>query len=403
MLTLAFETQEAEQAQHPVARWQLSDPRMPEEDPNILPEFWPWSLNHPEHLVFVNKFWETYIEQVVHFAEIAENEEVDIYSLGTETDRLFRSRYGGSGFIGQHLVRKIDTVYINGDLKMNDDLSQLCDIRQPITIELDEPIETIYNLVVIHKTPGHEYHEYFETNIKGAENVCNFAREQNINTIVFTSSIAPYGTWEDEKTEESLPLPTSAYGSSKLVAEEIHKRWQAEKPNERKLIIVRPGVVFGQNEGGNFTRLYKSMKKGQFFYPGRKDTKKAAIYVRDLVRLMVEMVAKEKPGVHLYNTVYTPIHSIEDICKTMAKVTDAKEPKLTIPSGALKLLAHTIKGIGKLVGKSFDGIHPDRVKKLMISTNINGQKLLDHGYKMEYSLEEAISDWWNDCNQEGLY
>ena len=55
------------------------------------------------------------------------------------------------------------------------------------------------------------------------------------------------------------------------------------------------------------------------------------------------------------------------------------------------------------MGKPFDGIHPDRVKKLMISTYINGQKLLDNGYKMEYSLEEAISDWWNDCNQKGLY
>tara|TARA_Y100000310_G_C20490648_1_gene719034 strand:+ start:225 stop:920 length:696 start_codon:yes stop_codon:yes gene_type:complete len=212
-----------------------------------------------------------------------------------------------------------------------------------------------------------------------------------------------YGPWEEEKTEDSLPLPTSAYGSSKLVAEEIHKRWQAERPNERKLIIVRPGVVFGQNEGGNFTRLYMAMKKGQFFYPGRKDTKKAAIYVKDLVRLMVEMVEKEKPGVHLYNTVYTPIHSIEDICQTMAKATDAKEPKFTISAGALKMAANTIHLLGKVIGKSFDGIHPDRVKKLMISTNINGQKLLDHGYNMEYSLEEAIADWSIDCGGEGLY
>ena len=145
------------------------------------------------------------------------------------------------------------------------------------------------------------------------------------------------------------------------------------------------------------------MKKGRFFYPGRKDTKKAAIYVKDLVRLMVEMVEKEKPGVHLYNTVYTPIHSIEEICKTMAKVTGAKEPKLSIPSGALKIAANTIHLLGKVIGQSFDGIHPDRVKKLMISTNINGQKLLDHGYKMKYSLGEAIADWYNDCGGKGLY
>ena len=309
--------------------------------------------------------------------------------------------FGGSGFIGQHLINKTGVASVSVDL-LSDDSTIFCDIRKPIEIDLND-VTVIYNLAAIHTTPGHEYHEYFETNIKGAENICNFAREKNINTIVFTSSIAPYGTWEEEKTESSLPLPTSAYGSSKLVAEEIHKRWQAEKPDERKLIIVRPGVVFGQSEGGNFIRLYSAMKKGQFFYPGRKNTKKAAIYVKDLVLLMLKMAEKEKPGIHLFNTVYTPIHTIEDICKTMAKVTGVKELKITIPAGLLKLTANSINGLGKLIGKSFDGIHPDRVKKLMVSTNINGQKLLDHGYKMEFSLEEAIEDWFSDCFREGLY
>ena len=310
--------------------------------------------------------------------------------------------FGASGFIGQHLLSYLGSGSKCFDTNTNNGISEFCDVRKQIELNINT-VSVIYNLAAIHTTPGHEYHEYFETNIKGAENICNFARKKNINTIVFTSSIAPYGTWEDEKTEESLPLPTSAYGSSKLVAEEIHKRWQAEKPNERKLIIVRPGVVFGQNEGGNFTRLYKAMKKGQFFYPGRKDTKKAALYVKNLVRLMVEMAEKEKPGVHLYNTVYTPIHSIKDICKTMAKVTDVKEPRFTIPAGALKLAASAIHLLGKIIGKLFDGIHPDRVKKLMVSTNINGQKLLDHGYNMEYSLEEALLDWYEDCCGEGLY
>jgi len=310
--------------------------------------------------------------------------------------------FGGEGFISQHLANLLAPKTKSFDLLGNNKSTDFCDVRDPIRFETDHT-SIIYNLAAIHKTPGHAYHEYFETNIKGAENICAFARENNINTIVFTSSIAPYGTWEDEKTEDSLPLPTSAYGSSKLVAEEIHKRWQAEKPNERNLIIVRPGVVFGQNEGGNFSRLYRAMKKGQFFYPGRKDTKKAAIYVKDLVRIMVEMADKENPGVHLYNTVYTPVHSIQEICETMAKVTGVKEPKFKIPAGVLTFAAASINVFGKMIGKTFDGIHPDRVKKLMVSTNINGQKLLDHGYKMEFSLEEAIADWYSDCNQEGLY
>ena len=311
--------------------------------------------------------------------------------------------FGCSGFIGQHIISEIGTNVISYDINISGNKSQYCDIREPIKFEAENEISIIYNLAAIHKTPGHEYYEYFDTNVNGAENVCNFSRDNNVKTIVFTSSIAPYGSWEDEKTEESLPLPTSAYGSSKFVAEEIHKRWQTEKPDERKLIIVRPGVVFGQNEGGNFTRLFRAMKKGRFFYPGRKDTQKAAIYVKDLVRLMVEMAAKEKPGSHLYNTVYTPIHTIEEICKTMAKVTDTKEPKFTVPASALKFAAGFLNGLAKIIGKSFDGIHPDRVKKLMVSTNINGQKLLDHGYKIEYSLEGAIEDWYADCNQDELY
>ncbi len=170
----------------------------------------------------------------------------------------------------------------------------------------------------------------------------------------------------------------------------------------QKLIIVRPGVVFGKNEGGNFTRLYRSIKSGWFFYPGRKDTRKAAIYVKDLVRLMVEMAEKEPPGVHVYNTVYTPNHSIEKICETIAKVTGIKEPRLTIPASILKSVAFTIHGVGKILGKSFDGIHPDRVNKLMVSTNINGQKLLDHGYKLNYTLELAMKDWYNDCGKYKL-
>ncbi|SVC91035.1 uncharacterized protein METZ01_LOCUS343889 [marine metagenome] len=39
----------------------------------------------------------------------------------------------------------------------------------------------------------------------------------------------------------------------------------------------------------------------------------------------------------------------------------------------------------------------------MVSTNINGQKLLDHGYKKKFSLEGALDDWYYDCNRTGLY
>ncbi len=94
-LTLAFETADAEQAPHPVSRWQLGDPKMHIEDPNIVLEYWPWALEHPEHERFVNKFWASYTKQALHFADICEAEGVELYSLGTETNRLFRTRTEG--------------------------------------------------------------------------------------------------------------------------------------------------------------------------------------------------------------------------------------------------------------------------------------------------------------------
>ena len=100
-LTLAFESHEAYPAARPAQRWQLGDPGdpvtgVPPDDPihagPILPEHWPWRPSHPDHIRFVREFWQTYTEQALHFAAIAQEEGVRLYSLGTETDRLFRTR-----------------------------------------------------------------------------------------------------------------------------------------------------------------------------------------------------------------------------------------------------------------------------------------------------------------------
>lgn len=68
----------------------------------------------------------------------------------------------------------------------------------------------------------------------------------------------------------TLPTPNTAYGISKLVAEKIHEKWQNGNATHRQLTIVRPGVVFGKGENGNFTRLYWAICGHKFAYPGKK-------------------------------------------------------------------------------------------------------------------------------------
>ena len=93
-LALAFEG--GAFGEHPAQRWQLGDPFAAQNNADMQAEFWPWNPSHPDHDRFVQEFWASYTEQAVHIAEIAQAEGAGLYCIGTETDRLFRTRSGGA-------------------------------------------------------------------------------------------------------------------------------------------------------------------------------------------------------------------------------------------------------------------------------------------------------------------
>ncbi len=328
--------------------------------------------------------------------------------------------FGGSGFIGTHLIHLLkEEVIRDGDKIYNLDIVMPGEegvapgvveridgvdyVRQDVRNEIEFDFistqeDIIFNLAAVHRTPGHKDYEYFETNIRGAENVTAFAEKYGIKKILFTSSIAPYGAAEELKREDTLPTPNTPYGISKLVAEKIHEKWQIRDEN-RELTIVRPGVVYGKGEHGNFTRLYKGINKRYFFYTGRKDTIKACIYVKELVRFFIyRMIENTNRGVEIFNCTFEPAYRIDQICETIKRATGMKRHTFLIPGGLLMTVARII---GPLGGRKI-GIHPDRVKKLMISTNICGKKLNETSFKFKWSFEESIKDWYKDCKEESL-
>lgn len=267
-----------------------------------------------------------------------------------------------------------------------------CDVRKPIgdLPFTPSPEDVIFNFAAVHRTPGHEDIEYFETNIRGAENVCAFAEKYGIKQIVFTSSIAPYGAAEALKEESTLPTPNTPYGISKLVAEKTHMAWQ-KGGEERKLTIVRPGVVFGRGENGNFSRLYWGIRKHTFAYPGRKDTIKACVYVKELVRFILWNVEERNTPFDIFNCTFEPAYTIEHIVTAMKKVTGLKQWVPYIPNAIIMPAAVCAQLLGSPMG-----ICPARVKKLQISTNICGKKMKESGYQFKWTFEEALEDWFED-------
>ena len=276
------------------------------------------------------------------------------------------------------------------------------DVRQYIDWYPDTSIELIANFAAVHREPGHEGHEYYQTNLLGAENICNWADKVNCQKIIFSSSIAPYGPSEDERNESSLPVPTTAYGGSKLAAEKIHQIWQAKDFDNRQLVIVRPGVVFGPGEGGNVSRLIKAVRNRYFFYTGNQKTRKAGVYVKELCHAMCWVLDSEKSKtdkVTLFNMTMNPGPSIEEYVETIAKVVGIKARVPKVPVSLLLVASYIIDLFARPLGIDHP-FSPVRIKKLTRSNNILPTYLCDNGYKYRYTLEEALIDWKNDSPEE---
>lgn len=309
--------------------------------------------------------------------------------------------FGGAGFIGCHLLRRLAETHRYQNL-FSVDIAEPrfktagvnylnFDIREPVPADLcGTGTFDIFNLAAVHTTPGHEDWEYYWTNVNGATNVCKFARDVNSDHIVFTSTMMVYGPTELPKDEEAKLEPVNAYGRSKILAEGIHSLWQAERSDERRLTIVRPGVIYGLAEHGNFTRLSHALRRRRFVYPGRTDTIKACGYVEDLVSSIIEMGDRNE-GVFLYNFCHPQRYTSRDICSAFCRVAGYAEPRLTVPFWLLGLAAFGFEMLSMLGLKT--DINRARVRKLWESTNMVPAQLQKVGFNYRYDLSTGLAAW----------
>ncbi|WP_082653262.1 NAD(P)-dependent oxidoreductase [Aureimonas sp. AU22] len=306
---------------------------------------------------------------------------------------------GGAGFIGTHLLEHLRAAGGYDRLVSVDLVAparpvagvdyERHDIRHPFPARLDGAYDAIFNLAAVHRTPGHEPHEYYETNLGGALTVCEFAARNGVRSILFTSSIAVYGPGEDLKTESSTPEPVSDYGRSKLLSEGVHRQWLAGDA-ARRLVIARPAVIFGQGEGGNFTRLAAALRKGTFVYPGRKDTIKCCGYVGEIVRSMEHALALGERE-FLYNFCYPQAYTIEEICQAFERVAGYRPPRGVLPQPVMNAAALPFEVVDRLGLRN--GINRERILKLVRSTRVEPAALIGSGFRFSTDLEGSLRDW----------
>lgn len=309
--------------------------------------------------------------------------------------------FGGAGFIGTHLVRRLQRAgtyrVISVDIRPAklpvEGVEYLSgDVRDLSSLQFDHDVPCMFNLAAVHTTPGHEPWEYYATNVQGAIEVTRFAARHSTEKVIFTSSISVYGPDEAAKDEAHTPAPTSDYGRSKLMAEKVHEEWMVQS-GDRQLVVVRPAVVFGKGEAGNFTRLAKMLRKGFFVYPGRRDTIKSCIYVGDLVTWMLAATAKRERFI-LFNGAFSNRYTIEEIVDTFKEIAFPKAKSFMVPAFVLKTMAAALRPISA----SGLGIHPDRINKLLVSTNILPTWAENEGLDTADRLPNGLSEWKDESD-----
>lgn len=305
---------------------------------------------------------------------------------------------GGSGFIGTRLLKRLhqrENVKLRiidkapsktfPDLVEIGDVRSVEDMRRSIT---DGSV--IVNLAAEHRDDVRPRSLYDEVNVRGAENICEVARDKEVKTIIFTSTVAVYGFAPVGTDESGAISPFNDYGRTKYEAEKIFSAWQAEKPDERILVVLRPTVVFGEQNRGNVYNLLRQIVSGRFVMVGNGKNRKSMAYVEN-VAAFIEFCMDYQPGVYVYNFIDKPDFSMNSLVAKVNKLLGRSE----------KIGFRLPYTIGYVVGKGFDlftaltgktlPISSIRVKKFC-SDSVYNTAIDSTGFHSPVPLAEAIAN-----------
>jgi len=302
---------------------------------------------------------------------------------------------GGSGFIGSRLCGRLankgiafqilDKVISASFAKefLLSDIRNIAELAQSIA---DGSL--LINLAAEHRDDVFPLSLYDDVNVQGAKNLCLVANQKNIQTIIFTSSVAVYGFAPLGTNESGKIAPFNDYGRTKWEAEQVYKAWQAEDPENRTLVIVRPTVVFGERNRGNVFNLLKQIASGKFVMVGDGLNRKSMAYVEN-VSAFLEYSMSFKPGVHIYNYIDKPDFSMNQLVGHVNKLLGrSSEIKFRMPYFVGLGIGKVFDLVAKLSGRKFP-ISSIRVKKFC-ANSVYESAISQTGFVPPVNLMDAI-------------
>ena len=176
---------------------------------------------------------------------------------------------GATGFIGRHLAKRLlengHEVIAGG--RSFGKLGAICDKVKKVYTNIEDQ-ENILSILREEK-PDIEYHcaalvestnleRLMQVNKEGTRIVLDSCLKENVKKIIYLSSIAVVTGNKEVPLREDLPFCASNhYGESKLEAEKIALKYRKKG---LEIAILRPCMVYGENEPHGLKRLKKALR-----------------------------------------------------------------------------------------------------------------------------------------------
>lgn len=134
-------------------------------------------------------------------------------------------------------------------------------------------------------------HLYFEVNRDLVVSIAKAAKEAGVEQFILLSSMSVYGLKVGHIRKNTKPHPVTAYGMSKLQADEEIRKLENE---DFKFVCLRAPMVYGHNCRGNYQALRKFALKSPIFPD--YENKRSMIYIGNLCEFVKECIDAERQG-----------------------------------------------------------------------------------------------------------
>lgn len=179
--------------------------------------------------------------------------------------------------------------------------------------------------------------EYFKVNYELTKELFDrFLEDDKAQTFVFISSVkAVADEVEVELTEEHDPDPVTAYGRSKLKAEQYILN---NLPNNKTVVILRPCMIHGPGNKGNLNLLHGIISKGIPWPLGAYDNSRSFLSIDNLCYVIKEILyGKVQTGV--YNVADDGALSTIELVSIIAEISNKNARVWNVPKPFIQMIA----------------------------------------------------------------